>query len=186
MPYKAQIKELQVSMQKALDHLAYQFKEIRTGKASPGIVEDIKVEYYGVMTPIKSLANLTAPDPRTIKIEPFDINCVQAISRAIQASPVGITPIDDGRVIRLPMPELTEERRKDLTKVTRKYSEDTKVNLRNLRRDCMEKLKKMEKDKILTEDQRKTAEKAVQTETDNFTKKVDELVKAKDDEIMTL
>ncbi|MBR5901977.1 ribosome recycling factor [bacterium] len=186
MPYKAQIKELQVSMQKALDHLSYQFKEIRTGKASPGIVEDIKVDYYGVATPIKSLANLTVPDPRTIKIEPFDVNCVQPICRAIQASPVGITPVDDGRVIRLPMPELTEERRRDLTKLTKKYSEDTKVNIRNLRRDCIEKIKKMEKDKILTEDQRKQGEKSVQTETDNFIKKVDELVKVKDNEIMTL
>ena len=166
MPYKAQIKELQVSMQKALDHLTYQFKEIRTGKASPGLVEDIKVEYYGAMTPIKSLANITVPEPRT--------------------SPIGITPVDDGRVIRLPMPELTEERRRDLTKLTKKYSEETKVNLRNLRRDTIEKLKKMEKDKVLTEDQRKQGEKSVQTETDNFSKKVDDLVKAKDNEIMTL
>ena len=186
MPYKAQIKELQVSMQKALDHLTYQFKEIRTGKASPGLVEDIKVEYYGAMTPIKSLANITVPEPRTLKIEPFDVNSVQSICRAIQASPIGITPVDDGRVIRLPMPELTEERRRDLTKLTKKYSEETKVNLRNLRRDTIEKLKKMEKDKILTEDQRKQGEKSVQVETDNFSKKVDDLVKAKDNEIMTL
>ena len=186
MPYKALIKELQTNMQKALDHLSYQFKEIRTGKASPGIVEDLKVEYYGAMTPIKSLANITVPDPRTLKIEPFDVNCVQAICRAIQASPVGITPVDDGRVIRLPVPELTQERRKELTKLTKKYSEDTKVNLRNLRRDVMEKLKKLEKDKVLTEDQRKQGEKCVQTETDNFTKKVDDLVTAKDNEIMTM
>lgn len=186
MPYKAQIKELQVSMQKALDHLVYSFKEIRTGKASPGIAEDIKVDYYGTKTPIKELASVTAPEPRVVLITPWDINAVQAITKAIMASPLGITPIDDGRVIRLPMPELTEERRRELTKLTKKLSEDTKVNLRNLRRDVMEKIKKMEKDKILTEDQRKQAEKSIQTETDNFAKKVDELVKAKDSEIMTI
>lgn len=186
MPYKAQVKELQVSMQKALDHLAYSFKEIRTGKASPGIAEDIKVDYYGTPTPIKDLASVTAPEPRVVVIQPWDINSVQAIVKAIQASPLGITPVDDGRVIRLPMPELTEERRRELTKLTKKLSEDTKVNLRNLRRDVMEKVKKMEKEKVLTEDQRKQAEKAIQTETDNFIKKVDDLVKAKDTEIMTL
>lgn len=181
--YKKVLQEAKDKMQKSVDHLQHELTGIRTGKASPSLVQDIKVDYYGTHTPIREIAGITTPEPRLIVIQPWDQNAVQAIVKAIQASSLGISPIDDGRVVRVPIPELTEERRKELDKHIKHMAEETRIVVRNTRRDENEKLKKMQKDKVITEDDLHHAEKEVQKVTDDTIKKIDDVLKVKEQEI---
>jgi ribosome recycling factor len=181
--YKKVLQEAKDKMHKTADHLQHEFNGIRTGKASPSLVEEIKVDYYGTHTPMREIAGIHTPEPRLIVIQPWDQNAIQAIVKAIQTSSLGITPIDDGRVVRVPIPELTEERRKELDKHIKHMAEEARVVVRNTRRDENEKLKKMQKDKIITEDDLRHAEKEVQKLTDDMIKKVDDILKLKEQEI---
>ena len=186
MPYHKIIQEARAKMQKTAEHLQHEFSGIRTGKASAALVEDIRVDYYGALTPLREIAGITTPEPRLIVIQPWDATAVQAIVRAIQTSSLGITPVDDGRVVRVPIPELTEERRKELDKHIKHMAEEARVAVRNIRRDDNVHLKKAQKDKLITEDDLRHAEKDTQASTDEFIKKIDAILKAKETEIFTI
>ena len=173
-------------MQKTYDHLHHEFSGIRTGKASPALVEDIRVEYYGTSTPLRELAGITTPEPRLIVVQPWDQGSVQAIVKAIQSSSLGITPVDDGRIIRVPIPELTEDRRKELDKHIKHMAEEGRIAMRNIRRDEIDTFKKMEKSKEITEDDLRDAEKEVQEIITEFTDKINTLLKNKEEEIFTV
>lgn len=171
-------------MKKTIDRIHVEFAAIRTGRASTALVDGIKVDSYGSMMPIKQLANLGTPDARTIEIRPWDISQTANIEKAIQKSQLGLTPVNDGKVIRLSIPSLTEERRKDLIKVVHKIAEDFRVSIRNERRQAIENVKKLEKDKKITEDDKKKGEQDLQKLTELYVKKVDELLAGKEKEIM--
>ena len=175
-------------MEKALAALERDFGKLRTGRASTSLVEGLKVDYYGTPTPINQLASVAVPDSRTITIQPWDKGSFGLVEKAILKSDLGLTPINDGKIIRIGIPPLTEERRKDLVKIARKYGEETKVAVRNIRRDANDGLKKLEKDKGkgYSEDQIKKAQDDVQKLTDTFVTKVDEKCKEKEKEIMEL
>ena len=180
---KDELKELQESMDKAIDFLQNEYLSIRTGRAHPGLVSDIKLDYYGTPTPLKQIANITIPESRTIQIAPFDRTSLKAIEKAILAANIGMTPQNDGASIRLTLPELTRERRVELTKLLAKKAEDARVVVRHYRRDAIESLKKQEKASEITEDDLKTLTKGVQDKTDAYVKKVDEIYKAKEKEV---
>ncbi|MBN1521982.1 MAG: ribosome recycling factor [Candidatus Aureabacteria bacterium] len=180
------LKDCDDKMKKTLDIVHKEFAGIRTGKASPALVDHIMVDYYGTPTPIKSLAGISIPEPRMMVVSPWDPSSVQAISKAITVANIGINPMIDGKAIRLPIPELSEERRKELIKVIKKKAEDGKVALRNVRREMNDLIKKMEKEKQLTEDDKFEGEKKVQEEIDKYIKEVDELVKHKEKEILEI
>lgn len=173
-------------MEKALITLDREFGRLRTGRASTSLVDNIKVDYYGTPTPISQLASVAIPDSRTITIQPWDRGAFASVEKAILKSDLGLTPMNDGKVIRISIPPLTEERRKELVKLARKSSEDGKVAVRNVRRDANEHLKKLEKDKILSEDEQKKATEDVQKLTDKYVAKVDEKCQVKEKEIMDL
>ena len=181
---KDELKELQVSMDKAIDFLQNEYLSIRTGRAHPGLVSDIKLDYYGTPTPLKQIANITIPESRTIQIAPFDRTSLKAIEKAILAANIGMTPQNDGASIRLTLPELTRERRVELTKLLAKKAEDARVVVRNYRRDAIESLKKQEKASEITEDDLKTLTKGVQDKTDAYVKKVDDIYTAKEKEVL--
>jgi len=178
------IGHIENQMQKTLEKMKGDFSTLRTGRASAALLENVRVDYYGAMTPINQLANVAAPEGRTLEIRAWDKAAVQAIEKAIQKSDLGLTPSNDGSVIRLQIPTLTEERRKDLIRVVRKMSEEYRVSIRNERRDGVEKLKKSEKVKEITEDDRQTAEHEIQKMTDTYVKKVDEMLASKERDIM--
>ncbi|MDR0947461.1 MAG: ribosome recycling factor [Ruminococcus sp.] len=180
------IKKAEEKMDKCINALEHEYSSIRAGKANPGVLDKISIEYYGAATPIAQIATIAASDARTLTISPWDATQLKAIEKAIQASDIGINPINDGKAIRLGFPPLTEERRKDLVKQISKYGEEAKVTVRNIRRDTMDKLKAMQKKSEITEDDLKTLEKDLQKSTDKFTAKIDEAVKLKDKEIMTV
>lgn len=159
---------------------------IRAGRANPTLLDRINVDYYGVITPIKQLSNISAPEPRLIVIQPWDANVIPAIEKAILASDLGLNPSNDGKVVRLVIPQLTEERRKELVKVVGKASEEAKVNIRNIRRDLMDKIKNLEKDKEITEDEKIKAEEEAQKLTDKFIENIDKLTKAKEEELIEI
>jgi len=169
---------------RALEALAHEFSTLRTGRASVSILDPVKVDYYGSITPLSQLATLSVPDSRTITIQPWDVSQIQAIEKAILASGLGLTPSNDGKVIRIGIPQLTEERRKELVKVARRYAEEGKVSVRNARRDANDALKKLEKEKEISQDGLKKAQQQVQALTDAQVKKVDDLLAAKEVEIM--
>lgn len=177
-------KNLEAKMQKALDHLDSEFQGIRTGRAHPGLVDGVKVDYYGSALPIKQLANITVPEPRMLMIVPFDKGATKLIEKAILAANIGLTPNVDGTTIRLTVPELTGERRKEFVKMAAKYAEEAKVALRNIRRDANDSYKKMEKASEITEDDLKKMLDDAQKSTDKFTAKVDEEFKKKEKEIL--
>lgn len=181
---KAEIKSLKEKMEKTLEFLRGEYLAIRTGRAHPGLVSDIKVDYYGNLTPLKQMANVTVPESRKLQIAPFDRSSLKAIEKAILASNLGITPQNDGENVRLTLPELTKERRMDLVKLVSKKAEESKVVVRNHRRDAVEVLKKMEKDSKITEDDLKKYTKEVQDITDDFIKKIDDAFKVKEKEVM--
>ena len=173
-------------MQKTIEVVKSNFAAVRAGRANAGVLDRIMVEYYGAPTPLNQVANIGSPDPRTLTIQPYDMSLLKAIEKAIQTSDLGINPQNDGRVLRLAFPQLTEERRKELTKQVRKYAENGKVAVRNIRRDAMDKLKAAEKKNELTEDDRKGGEKELQDLTDKICKKIDELCEQKEKELMAV
>ena len=173
-------------MEKAMSALEREFAKLRTGRASTSLVDGIKADYYGTPTPISQMASVAVPDSRTITIQPWDKGGIAVVEKAILKSDLGLTPVNDGKIIRISIPPLTEERRKELVKVSRKYGEDAKVAVRNVRRDANDSLKKLEKDKTITEDEQKKAEADVQKLTDKFVGEVDKKCAAKEKEIMDI
>jgi ribosome recycling factor len=181
---KAEIKSMNEKMEKTIEFLKTEYVAIRTGRAHPGLVSDIKVDYYGNSTPLKQMATISIPESRKILVVPYDKASLKFIEKAILTSPLGITPQNDGENIRLTMPELTRDRRVELTKLVARKAEEGKIAMRNLRRDTVEILKKKEKDSEITEDDLKKFTKEVQDSTDAYIKKVDETQKIKEKEIM--
>ncbi|MEB3300740.1 MAG: ribosome recycling factor [Cyanobium sp.] len=176
--------ELEASMLKSLEATQRYFNTIRTGRANPSLLDKIVVEYYGAETPLKSLATLSTPDAQTIQIQPFDASSLAAIERAISMSDLGLTTNNDGRIIRINIPPLTEDRRKDLCKLAAKYAEEGKVSLRNLRRDAIDRIKKQEKDGELSEDQSRDEQDKVQKVTDRFIVQLEKHLSEKEAEIL--
>lgn len=179
-------KEFNRKMDKTLDILQEDFGAIRAGRANARVLDRITVEYYGVETPVGQVGTISSPDARTLVIQPWDGSLLKTIEKAIQVSDLGINPQNDGRVIRLVFPQLTEERRKELVKQVKKYGEDAKVAVRNIRRDAMDYIKKLKKDSEITEDDQKKAEKDLQELTDKYIKKVDEACAVKEKELMEI
>ena len=179
-------KEFANKMDKTLEHLQAEFGAVRAGRANAKVLDHITVEYYGSETPLNGVATVSSPDARTLVIQPWDTKLLKDIQKAIQVSDLGINPQNDGRVIRLVFPQLTEERRKDLAKQVKKYGEDAKVALRNVRRDGMDYVKKLKKANEITEDDQKKAEKDLQDLLDQYTKKVDAAAAAKEKELMAI
>lgn len=175
--------ETREKMDKSLDSVKRNFSTVRTGRASPSMVDRITVDYYGTPTPLPQMANVTTPEASLLVIQPYDISVIPDIERAIIGSDLDITPNNDGKVIRLQVPPLTAERRKEMTKVTSKMGEEGKVAVRNVRRDALKRVEKLEKDGAIGEDGKKDLETAVQKLTDEFVKQIDELIKAKSDEL---
>ena len=178
--------EFSRKMDRTLDHLGEDFDAVRAGRANAKVLDRITVEYYGSETPLNGVATISSPDARTLVITPWDAKMLKEIQKAIQTSDLGINPQNDGRVIRLVFPQLTEERRKDLSKQVKKYAEDAKVAMRNIRRDGMDYVKKLKKNGDITEDDQKKAEKDLQDMLDKYIKKVDTALAAKDKELMSI
>ena len=179
-------KEFARKMDRTLEHLGEDFDAVRAGRANAKVLDRITVEYYGSETPLNGVATISSPDARTLVITPWDTKLLKEIQKAIQTSDLGINPQNDGRVIRLIFPQLTEERRKDLSKQVKKYAEDAKVAMRNIRRDGMDYVKKLKKNNEITEDDQKKAEKDLQDMLDKYIKKVDAALAAKDKELMSI
>jgi ribosome recycling factor len=175
---------LEEKMRKSISVLKEELNTVRAGRANPALLDQIKVDYYGSPTPLKNISNISVPDPRTLMISPFDPKSIHDIEKAINVANLGINPSNDGKVIRLVIPAVTEERRKELIKVVRKYGEDTKVAIRNERRDVNDELKKQEKAGELTEDDLKKSLDDVQKKTDKTIKDIDQIVADKEKEIM--
>ncbi|MBE6955302.1 MAG: ribosome recycling factor [Ruminococcaceae bacterium] len=182
----ADYQEYSKKMDKTLDVLGSQFNSVRAGRANAQVLDNISVEYYGAPSPIGQVASISSPDPRSLVIQPWDSTLLKPIEKAIQISDLGINPQNDGRVIRLVFPQLTEERRKELTKQVKKYSEDAKVAIRNIRRDAMDAYKKKLKASEITEDDHKKSEKELQDLTDKYIKKIDEKCAAKEKELLEI
>ena len=183
---KDEYKVYEGKMGKSIDSVAADFASVRAGRANAAVLDRIMVDYYGSPTPIQQIAAISSPDPRSLVIAPWDATAVKAIEKAIQNSDLGINPQNDGKSIRLNFPQLTEERRKELVKQIRKYAENGKVAVRNIRRDAMEHFKKLEKASEITEDEMKQAEKDLQKLTDDSSKKIDELLARKEKELMEI
>ncbi len=179
-------KEYTRKMEKTMEVLASEFGSVRAGRANAQVLDRISVSYYGSDTPIGQVASISSPDARTLVIQPWDSSLLKPIEKAIQLSDLGINPQNDGRIIRLVFPQLTEERRRDLTKQVKKYAEDAKVAVRNIRRDGMDAIKKALKKSEITEDEQKKFEKDLQDLTDKYVKKVDELSAKKEKELMEI
>jgi len=177
-------KETKEKMDMAIEAISHEFGSIRTGRASASILDGIKVDYYNTLTPLNQMATISVPEPRLIVIQPWDPSVLANMEKAILKSDLGLNPSNDGKVIRLAIPMLTEERRKQLVKVVKNMAEECRISIRNTRRDSNEKLKKMEKDKDITEDDYHNGLKEIQTLTDDFISKVDELLSKKEKEIM--
>ena len=178
--------EFSRKMDRTLEHLGEDFDAVRAGRANAKVLDRISVEYYGSETPLNGVATISSPDARTLVITPWDTKLLKEIQKAIQMSDLGINPQNDGRVIRLIFPQLTEERRKELSKQVKKYAEDAKVAIRNIRRDGMDYVKKLKKNNEITEDDQKKAEKDLQDMLDKYIKKVDAALAAKDKELMSI
>ena len=177
-------KEAESRMQVSLDVLTREFAAVRTGRATTGLLEGIRVDYYNVLTPLNQVATVSVPDPKTLLIQPWEPGMLPKIEKAIQKSDLGLTPASDGKVIRLSIPPLTEERRRQLAKVVGKLAEDARVAIRNIRREANEKLRAQERDKKASEDEVRRAQAEIQKLTDRFTQRVDELLKKKEGEIL--
>ncbi len=186
MSQQAVQKDLETRMQHAIDVLAREFAAVRTGRANAALLDSVRVEAYGNVTPINQLASVSVPDPRTIVIQPWDASQLKEIEKGIVKSDIGITPSNDGKVIRLTMPTLTEERRKQLAKAVGKLAEDARVSVRNVRREANDKLKALAKDKKLSEDEERRAHDQIQKATDRFTARIEELTKKKEQEVLTV
>lgn len=182
----AQNTEYETKMQKTLSALSAEFASIRAGRASPAVLDKIHVDYYGAPTPINQMASVSVTEARTLTIQPWDMTTLKSIEKAIQQSDLGINPQNDGRVLRLVFPSLTEERRKEYVKTIRKYGEDAKVAIRAVRRDAIDKYKEMKKQSLITEDDLKDAEKNTQDLTDRYCKDIDTMCDKKEKEVMSI
>lgn len=180
------IKIFEEKMQKAISSLESDLSTIRAGRANPHVLDRIKVEAYGTQMPINQVGNISTPEARIIQISPYDISTLKDIEKAINISDLGINPSNDGKVIRLVFPELTEDRRKELTKDIKKKGEDSKVSIRNIRRDAMDTFKKMQKNSEITEDELKSLEDKVQKLTDKFVAQIDKVIELKNKDIMSI
>ncbi len=183
---KTIIKNAEEKMDKSLNALSHEFDAVRAGRANPSILDKVSVDYYGVPTPVQQVGTISVPDGRTIMIQPWDVTLLSAIEKAINIADIGINPNNDGKVIRLFFPPLTEERRKELVKEIRAMSESGKVNVRNIRRDAIDKIKALKKNNEITEDECADGEKKVQTLTDRFCKEIDNITAAKEKEILEI
>lgn len=183
---EAVFKNTEERMNKTVNVLVNDYKGIRAGRANAAVLDKITVEYYGVATPINQLASISVPEPRILAIQPYDGSALRNIEKAINTSDLGINPQNDGKIIRLTFPPLTEERRRDLAKDVKKMAEDSKVAIRSIRRDAIEKLKAMKKDSTITEDDLKNGEKKTQDMTDKFIKQIDVIAADKEKEIMEI
>lgn len=181
-----QLKKAEERMNKRLDHMCQDFSEIRAGRANPAVLDKIKVDYYGTPTPVNQLAAVSVTEARTLTIQPWDASVLKQVEKAIQTSDIGINPQNDGKIIRLIFPPLTEDRRKEIVKDVQKIAEETKVQIRNVRRDTIEKLKAMKKTGDLTEDDLKLGEKKTQDLTDKFVKNIDKISADKQKEILEM
>jgi ribosome recycling factor len=178
------IKDAKLRMDKSIEAFRHEISKIRTGKATTALLDGIKVDYYGTLTPLNQTANVSVLDAHTLSITPWDKNMVGTIDKAILIADLGLNPVNDGTNIKVPIPPLNEERRRDLMKLVKKFGEDAKIAIRNVRRDANDHLRKAEKEKELTEDLRHDAEAEVQKYTDDHINKIDEIIKHKEDEIM--
>jgi ribosome recycling factor len=178
------IKDAQTRMQKSVEHSHNEFNTVRTGRASAGLLDRIDVDYYGSKTPLRQLATIGVPEARMLTIQPFDPGSIRNIEKAIMESDLGLTPSNDGKMIRLPIPQLTEERRKELVKVVRKLAEDHRIAVRDIRRDAMKGLKELVDSGVVGADEERRAEERVQKLTDDHTKQIDDLLKHKEAEVM--
>jgi ribosome recycling factor len=181
-----ELAEIEELMSKAVQATQRSFSTVRTGRANASLLDRVQVEYYGVPTPLKALASITTPDASTLLIQPFDPSTLAAIERAILASDLGLTPSNDGKVIRLTLPPLTEERRKELTKQVAKLAEEGRVSIRNIRRDAIDAVRKQEKNGEISEDESKSRQEEIQKLTDRYIKKIDELLAEKEKELTTI
>ena len=173
-------------MKKTTEVLGSQFDSVRAGRANPAVLDKLRVEYYGTPTPINQIASIATPDPRSLSIQPWDAACLKMIEKAILESDLGINPNNDGKIIRLVFPQLTEDRRKDLIKQVKKYAEEAKVAIRNIRRDAMEDFKEQKKKSEITEDDLKNTEKDLQKLTDDFIKEIDVIAAKKEKELLAI
>tara|TARA_R110000868_G_scaffold376060_2_gene640810 strand:+ start:2354 stop:2911 length:558 start_codon:yes stop_codon:yes gene_type:complete len=179
-------KELEAAMKKAIESLKYQLTKIRTGRASASVLDGVSVDYYGTPTAVKQVGQISTPEARLLQIQPFDKSLIAAIEKAILGANLGLTPSNDGNLIRIPFPALTEERRKEQVREIKKFSEEAKVAIRNARRDQNEVVKKAEKDKEISEDDSKKFQAEIQTLTDKYVKDVDVVIEAKEKELLTV
>lgn len=178
--------EVEQRMEKSIDVFIDNLSEVRAGRANPNILNKVSVEYYGTETPINQVAGISVPEPRMILIQPWDVSVLKEIEKAIQKADLGLNPMNDGKVIRLTFPELTEERRKELVKEVKKMAEDTKVAVRSIRRDELDKAKTAQKNSEITEDELETAENKIQKITDSHIEKIDAILEDKEKEIMSI
>ncbi len=181
---EALFKDTGGKMARSIDAFRKELGKIRTGRASFSLLDGIKVDYYGTLTPLAQVGTLSVPESRLITITPWDAKMVSPIERAIQASGLGLNPSNDGKIVRIPIPPLTEERRKDLVKVVKKMAEEARIAIRNIRRDSIDRIKESEKKKEISEDEMKRWQDRIQKETDSYVKKIDEILKTKEQEIM--
>jgi ribosome recycling factor len=179
-------REAERRMKKAIESLGHEFNTVRTGRASPAFLDGIAVEYYGARTPVNQLATITAPEPRLLVVQPWDRSLVKEVHKAVATSTLGLNPVTDGAVIRIVIPELTEERRRELAKVVRRIAEDGRVAVRNIRRDANDDVRKAEKNKQISEDDSKREQGELQRLTDKYIEQVDDLLAAKEEELLTL
>jgi ribosome recycling factor len=180
------ISEAKNRMTKAIENIQSELTRVRTGRANPSLLDAVKVDYYGAATPLKSLAAISAPEPRMMVIQPFDAGSVAEIVKSIQAADLGLTPQAEGKMIRIPVPSLSKERREELVKLVKKVAEDGRVSVRNVRRDVNEQIKKLEKDKTITEDDREKALAEIQKVTDKTIIILDQAAAAKESELLTV
>ncbi|TWJ32949.1 ribosome recycling factor [Geobacter argillaceus] len=181
---KEVIADMSAHMDKTIESLRREYQKVRTGRASTGILEEIRIDYYGTPSPLSAVATLAVPEPRTITLQPWETKMIPVIEKAIMNANLGMTPANDGKLIRLNLPPLTEERRKETVKQLKKFAEDAKVAIRNIRRDAIDHLKKLEKDKKISEDELKRSEKEVQDVTDKHVHRVEEVFLHKEKEVM--
>lgn len=179
-------KETEERMSKSISVYKEDLQSIRAGRANPALLDKINVDYYGQLTPLKQVGSVSAPEPRMLLIQPWDSKLIPIIEKEILKSDLGLNPSNDGKVIRLLIPQLTEERRKDLAKLVKKNAENAKVAIRNVRRDAIDKIKKLEKNKEITEDERKSAEDDMQKITEKYINQIDEVTKKKEEELMEI
>lgn len=180
------LSDVENKMKKAIDATQQSFNSLRTGRANSSVLDRVMVDYYGMETPLKSLANISTPDATTITIQPYDKGSLEQIEKAISMSDVGLTPNNDGEMVRLNIPPLTSERRQELVKIAGKYAEEGRVSVRNIRRDAIEEVRKAEKNHELSEDEAHDIQEKIQKLTDKYVSKVDELLKAKEEDITTV